>query len=243
MQMPKSINGVMLRDSWQKGSIRYSTYSNAWLLAPAALFAAAGGWGLLQHGVALGNPAVGVPLVFAFFLGAAGRLGWRNGRKFGTVWCDLVTNPGVLGGWFTVRIRTRYALKEGDVAVGVLTNEKRTKHTSKDLWQQAVSVAHEDIQRNEAGEYAIPMVFYIPIDCQPTKYVPNQLEHYEWNLEVRFEVPGNDLRATFEVPVFQTEQSAEAPPEETSRYFKETVQPVERDDGAGGAGQNARPGH
>ena len=166
-----------------------------------------------NHLAALGLvfPLVGVGLLIW-----AGRsmIRWR---KFGDSVFEMSTFPGVIGGPLTGRILTSVDLEPADgFHIGLSSINKVTsgsgdsRSTSERiLWQDERHILHEaaayDPTRSE-----IPVEFTIPYSASPTDD-SNSDNEFLWRLQVEAEVPGVDYHATFDVPVFRTEESRADP--------------------------------
>lgn len=141
--------------------------------------------------------------------------------KYGQSHCDLVTNPGVVGGWFRAVIWAR--LKEIP-AEGVETQltcyhhyvsgsgKNRSTHR-KVQWQETLVITPEFLAREADGNVAIPVRVHVPFDVKPT--TPGAPENrIEWELTAKAAMPGIDFAAAFPVPLFVTDESSEAIPSE-----------------------------
>lgn len=178
--------------------------------------------------------------------------GIHKARKFGVICLDLITNPGVLGGWFLARVETRYRLGANDTITATLRNmlvHPREERSSRreTVWRQQIAVDSSKFETGEDGRTTIPVAFYIPIDCHETEREPvRDMSYYRWELDIRFNVPGIDQRLDFPVPVFHTSESSEVVPEEAQRLYGLSAKPLgeyeerSRIQIAGGSGEEIR---
>jgi hypothetical protein len=111
---------------------------------------------------------------------------WRNWRKFGKSVCHLETLPGVIGGWFKASVEVKLP---ADVTPVV---KVKLENFTIEWWRPRVRIRFTRIQ---GDRYMVPVRFQIPA----------RKDYYEtWQLKVRAEFPGVNLRADFIVPIFKT---------------------------------------
>lgn len=145
-------------------------------------------------------------------------------RKFGNAHCELVTNPGVVGGWFKAAVRARVPISPGDKATARLscvheytTGSGKNKSTKRDvLWQDEREIGHDGIGVDREGLSAFPAIFAIPRSCRPVE--GDSGDRIVWKLALECAVPGVDFDQSWEVPVFVTPDSADIPTEEASAW-------------------------
>jgi hypothetical protein len=138
----------------------------------------------------------------------------RRWRKFGESEFQMADVPGVIGGQLAGVIRTTAKLRPEDGFHLLLRCVKRvtmptgddTKTTESVLWKKQQTVMHELLEEHEELS-AIPVVFPIPSDCQPSNS-QNDNDQTVWRLTASACVPGIDYNATFEVPVFSMKAAA-----------------------------------
>jgi len=175
----------------------------------------------LLHG---GEPQLWIPLLFP--LVGVSMLIWAiyatlRWLKFGRAYCDLITHPGVVGGWFTAVVWAGYRHRDDDTATAVLTcyhkyetGSGKNRSTHRDIqWQEEHIIRREGIGQDDQGKTALPVKIYLPRECKPTT-LANPNDCIEWDLTVHSDVPGIDFQSAFIVPVFVTEESSDAPPQE-----------------------------
>jgi len=131
--------------------------------------------------------------------------------RYGQSYCELITNPGVIGGWFRGNVHTKLRLGPNDrVNVRLQcvreystgSGKNRSKRT--DIkWQETMVVDADKARRTADGGAQIPIAFPIPRACQPTNE-ENRDDRIVWQLRVSANVPGVDYVADFEIPVFIT---------------------------------------
>lgn len=146
--------------------------------------------------------------------------------RFGQSYCELITNPGVIGGWFKGAVHSRVPIGPNDTIQSRLscirrytTGSGKNKSTHEDIkWQEARTVEGGAVEMGSAGGTIIPIAFYIPRDCQATT-MEDASDRILWRLEVNAAVPGVDYSARFEVPVFVTPESSDQVPEEAHAAY------------------------
>lgn len=192
---------------------------------PAAWFAIQG---LLHGGDAAGwlvllFPAVGSVLLVAASYSAL------QARRYGRSMLELSAVPAPVGRELAGTIHVSRGLEpEHGVQVTlscirvVVSGSGKSRSTREQiLWQDEQSVA--DLTRTYDG-VGIPVRVAIPADaeaCDDSDLSNRVL----WRLVARATTPGVDYAATFEVPVFRTAESAEAPPAElTERHRAELAE-------------------
>lgn len=166
----------------------------------------------------LGYIALLFPLVGFGMLGTAVYL-TLQWAKYRDVHCDLVSKPGVVGGWFQAIVWANINFGPGDKVDAQLTcyyrragKGKNDNTTRKVQWQEDIVIDQDRMMVERDGTYAIPIKVWIPRDCSATT-PGSPPDRYEWDLTAKAEVSGIDFSATFTVPVFETEESQdEAPP-------------------------------
>jgi hypothetical protein len=181
---------------------------------PAAWFAIRG---LLQGGDAAGwlvllFPAVGSVLLVAAAYSAL------QARRYGRSILELSAVPAPIGRELAGTIHiTRELDPEHGVQVTlscirvVVSGSGKNRSTREQiLWQDEQSIAGLTRQYDGVG---IPVRVAIPADAEPCDD-SDPSNRVLWRLVARASTPGVDYGATFEVPVFRTAESAEAPPAE-----------------------------
>ncbi|HYC71966.1 MAG TPA: hypothetical protein VEB66_12210 [Opitutaceae bacterium] len=213
----------LLKPEWRAGAIESKEGRGTAFLWFFALvwngISGAATWAMLAGG----QPRKGeyfvllFPFVGAFLLWAAVHqaIKWR---KFGRARFVPSSLPGVIGGYLggVIEVPARLDL-EADAKVAlrcvrrVTRGSGKNRHTSESVvWEREELVAR-DQWLGAAGRTDIPVLFYIPPECEPwnDEDSDNQLV---WRLSASAAVPGVDFSASFEVPVFATGETA-APPD------------------------------
>ncbi len=157
--------------------------------------------------IALVFPATGL-LLLAWAVRAF--LRWR---KFGNATFELVTNPGVLGGYLEGLVHTniRGPLDEGFEVTLTCTRTVTTgsgdNRSSRDdvLWQDAAVVRRGALGLGAEG-ITVPVRFAIPMHAAPASD-PDSDQPIHWKLAAEAEMTGVDFAAEFKVPVFKTDSS------------------------------------
>lgn len=223
------------REDWAEGRVRSTTPASMlvyWLFG--LLF---GGFSLpifLNMDQILGKGPVGylvllMPLVSVAMLVTAvyATMRWL---KYGQTWCDLVSNPGVVGGWFRAVIWAKVNLTPQDTVETQLTcfhcyvtgsGKNRSSHR-KVKWQEKRTLTREHLATEQDGNVAIPIKFYIPRSCTPTT-PGSPTDRMEWELKATSEVAGIDFLTEFIVPIFLTEDSSNTPPEDLDEHALSAV--------------------
>jgi hypothetical protein len=139
--------------------------------------------------------------------------------KYGESVFQMAEVPGHIGGQLAGVVRTSakvrpeagFHLSLRCVRRITTGSGKGRSTTEKVLWEDQQTVMHELLE-DEPDVSAIPVVFPVPGDCQPSDDSdPN--DQIVWRLKASAKVPGIDYSATFEVPVFEVAQSdADVPP-------------------------------
>lgn len=133
-------------------------------------------------------------------------------RKYGESVFEMATTPGVLGGSLAGVVRANKPLDPREGFRLVLSCiEKRTTGTGKNrstttttLWQDERVIGRTLSAPGQPA--AVPVAFALPYD-QPPSTTESGRREVTWRLEVSAAVPGIDYSASFDVPVFQTEES------------------------------------
>ena len=182
-----------------------------------------------EPGAILGLPIMLVALVYCVYK----TLRWF---KFGRTYCDLVTNPGVVGGRFQVIVWCNMKLKPSDVVeVKLVCYEyEMSRHDDKDVkvrdskWEYAITVPYDKIAVNDSGLLAIPVDVFIPEDCIGS-IIEDLQEGVEWELEAKAKIANINLDTSFLVPVFDVSEHLPIPKEPIeedeflARYMRETL--------------------
>lgn len=144
--------------------------------------------------------------------------------RFGQSYCELITNPGVVGGWFKCAVHGRVPLTPNDTVRARLSCIRRhvtgsgknrsVRETVK--WQEENAVDGSVVEAGSAGAAIIPVAFYVPRECQATTLDDND-DRILWRLEITADIPGVDYSAKFEVPVFVTPESSDVVPNDAAR--------------------------
>ena len=173
-----------------------------WVVLPDEIVHKGNRWALLG----LLFPAIGFVLVgWAVFC----ILRWL---KYGQSVFQMADVPGCIGGQLAGVVRTSAKVRPEDgfhlslrCVRRITTGSGKQRHTSETvLWEDQQTVMHELLE-NEADVSAIPVVFQVPADCEPSaESDPN--DQVVWRLTAAAKVPGIDYSATFEAPVFRMAQ-------------------------------------
>lgn len=162
--------------------------------------------------VSLLFPLVGFGMLAGFVYCTLQWLKYRN------VHLDLVTNPGVIGGWFQAILWADIRFGANDkVEAQLKCYYRRSGSGDNDngsrlvKWQEDIVDEQDRMMVEADGTYAIPIKMWVPRDCAATT-PGSPTDRYEWELSAQAEVSGIDFSATFIVPMFETEESRDAPP-------------------------------
>ena len=171
-------------------------------------------------------PFGAISVLFYFW---AVRATWRW-VKYGASFLMLDSFPGVIGG----RLRATLVLPSGAPPAGDLRARlacRRVDHNEEDspeetLWHDEVTLPANQAAAIAEG-LAFPMEFAIPAGHAPSSPLP-EMGEVVWDIDVWGETARLDYRASFQVPVFVTPESAdEAAPVTEVRHA-----PVHAPDGA-----------
>jgi len=211
------------RSEWAAG--RINSGSKARMLTAVIIAAIAG---VVGGGVALGIPVVieqGKPWWAIALMGlfpAAGVLlvVWAvyelaRWRKYGTSTFEPAATPGVLGGPLAgvIRIPRLIEPPEGfrqtlNCVRRITTGSGKNRSTKETTVYQDERVIQRSMSSGEPNVTAVPVLFALPYD-QPQSTVSDSTPQVIWRLECIAEVPGVDYHASFDLPVFKTEESRE----------------------------------
>ena len=148
-------------------------------------------------------PALGL------FLTAVAVMLVRRWRYFGVSVFEMASVPGVIGGRLAGVIRTSAKIQPESGYRLTLNCIRWVRHgDSTDdniIWQDEQIIARELLSKDPAHS-AIPVLFQIPDDCQPTGEA-SDWDRTQWQLELTAKTAGPKYAATFEVPVFKTADS------------------------------------
>ena len=223
-------------EAWAKGEIRSSNKtimifsalfalfwnlisSPVWFLLPAEV--RGGNWPALLAGI---FPLVGIGLVCWAIVNL---LRWW---KYGESVFQMASVPGVIGGPLVGVVHTNVKLNPEHgfhVRLSCVHRETsgsgKNRRTHKEILWQDERVIQRELLQQDPSKSAIPVEFAIPFDSRPTDEAKTN-DRVLWRLEVSADVPGVDYHATFEVPVFRTDQSSADYSPETSLTDKYEVQ-------------------
>lgn len=149
-------------------------------------------------------PAIGLLLAYG-----AGHTLLRN-LRYRRVVFEIVPNPAPLGGPLGGYVIVPNAMDFPDgvqLSLQCFRIVEGSEHRSESVtWEEELRVPSELIESGVA-ETRIPVLFAIPFDGTPSD--PEGSPTIEWRLTVTASVPGVDLKETFVVPVFRTDESRE----------------------------------
>jgi len=210
------------KPEWKDGKIKSSNKIFAVFIMLFAVF-----WNLISWPVAIllvpeilkDKEYVGL-FVLLFPLVGIGLIIWavvsfRRWKKYGESIFVMKSNPGVVGGALkgvivsNVNIEPVKGFKVELNCVNRYTSGTGENRKSNEsiLWQDICLIKHE-MYKDDLTKSAIPVIFKIPFDSKETTE-NNSNNVIIWRLKISAEVPGVDYKATFEIPVFKTEESSE----------------------------------
>lgn len=213
----------LLRPEWRQGALEAREGRGAATLWFVAVFWNGISWTAAWAAFGDGPREKGAyvvllfPLVGALLLWAAihQTIRWR---KFGRVRFVPSGLPGAIGGYLggVIEVPRRLEL-QADARLALRCVRRVTRGSGKNrttsetvLWESEELVAR-DQWMGTANRTDIPVLFYIPPECEPwNDDDPNN--QVVWRLSASAAVPGVDFATSFEVPVFNTGETA-APPE------------------------------
>jgi uncharacterized protein DUF3592 len=136
-------------------------------------------------------------------------------RKFGTSLFKMDSVPGVIGGRLAGRICTsvNIAPEEGfelslRCVKQVVTGSGKNRSTREDLLWEDQQVIQRELLYRDLTRSEIPVLFAIPYEAKETSTDAIVRDTIIWRLKVKAAVSGLDYAATFEIPVFKTEESS-----------------------------------
>lgn len=202
------------RDDWAAGMIPFTGGQLAGMLTVFAGF-----WNIVAFPAAFTlldpanrrNAAAWVVLIFpavGIALATAAGMAIRRWRTYrGTVF-QMASVPGVLGGRLGGAVRVPVHLRPADgfrVSLRCIRKVKSGDSTRDMTIWESETVVTRDLFERDPTRSAIPVVFGIPYDQPPSDPPPGGT--LRWELSVHARLPGQDFKATFEVPVFRTPES------------------------------------
>ena len=211
----------MWREDWMRGVIKDSNKGQAigfWIFA------------LLWNSIAFPFAFLAIPqiskqnlaplVVFIFpFIGVFLVIGaiYRTARsmKFGTSLCRLDRVPIAPGRSCSGAIELNtdatpqngYRIRIASVRATTTRTGKNRSTTERVLWDEEIAVSPSAAMRSPAGA-RVPFKFVTPPDAHPTDE-SDTYDRYLWRLSATAEFPGVDYAAQFDIPVFQTGESAD----------------------------------
>jgi hypothetical protein len=170
-----------------------------------------------QHAVPQGKPVV-ILFIAIFPLIGIGALIWAIRQtvrliRFGKTFVQLQTLPASLGRSLkgSIEARLPYPLPHGiNLALScvnrVTTGGGKNQSTFDYIrWQGKKELGPETIMAGPSGS-TIPVDFDVPRDMPPSN-TSNPSNEILWLLRAEADVPGVDFDETYEVPVFETQES------------------------------------
>jgi hypothetical protein len=170
-----------------------------------------------QHAVPQGKPVV-ILFIAIFPLIGIGALIWAIRQtvrliRFGKTFVQLQTLPASLGRSLkgSIEARLPYPLPDGiNLALScvnrVTTGGGKNQSTFDYIrWQGKKELGPETIMAGPSGS-TIPVDFDVPRDMPPSN-TSNPSNEILWLLRAEADVPGVDFDETYEVPVFETQES------------------------------------
>jgi len=217
-----------VRPEWRSRELA-APEASARSIGPVAIF-----WNLVSWPLAFfvlraeadsGDPAVWLILLFplvglAMLVPVA--LEWLRARKFGRVVVELDQLPGrlgrPLGGTLRAAVPERWAPERGvrlqvscyrqRVRYGRDSDGDRTRRVERGLLWRDEAYFHDKVGWDGVS-LEVPFQFDLP--AEPPASTPLELENrILWEISADAEVPGLDLRARVEIPVFQAEADVPA---------------------------------
>ena len=208
------------KNQWKDGIIHSQSKSKLMFSIIFALF-----WNLISTPILFiipgelnkGNKPVLIALIFPFVGIILAIWAIRNilqWLKFGDSTFIMDIKPGVIGGPLKGKIHTKVNIKPENgfhltlsCINRVRTRSGKNRHTHEYVrWQNECNIAHE-MYEYDPSRSVIPVLFQIPYDCSQTNS-DNPNNNILWRLKIKAKVPGVDYEATFEVPVFITNESS-----------------------------------
>ncbi len=223
----------MWRADWAEGKIPYSRRKNAVSLWLVWTIVSAAGFGLAIY---YAGDAVAIGISSLWLYGVVGAISvWvlfgalletQRWRKFGTSYCHLTENPGVLGGWLRARIELPLVLAPRDAVQIKLCQVFRSSKSgsgssSRTVWHVERTVPYDAIEIESNRASFVPVDLFIPKDIGVTG--GGSWGSHRWRLEAKAKLRGLDYAADFRVPVFETAASSNDIPAEALALFGDTV--------------------
>ena len=147
-------------------------------------------WGALFTGTLFGSALAGV--IYH----------WLHWRKFGKSICYLETLPGVIGGWFKAVVEVNMS---GHLPPSALLSLENFKFEGGQplfkltAWETSERVLPSRFRHIKGNRYQIQVRFQIP---------PRKDYYANWGLTLKAEIPGVNISAYFDVPIFETDEAS-----------------------------------
>jgi hypothetical protein len=212
----------MWREDWAQGQIRHSSKREMLLALGAALFvllvSLPATMNLHKEVIEKDNKVALIGYLFPLI--GLGALVWAiratiRWRRFGTSVVQMSVVPGLVGGPVVGTLQTGLlALPEEGFLLTLRCIHRQSRGSGKSrsvsekiLWQEEHQAKKGELFPGPTGT-ALRFAFEIPYDCRETDEKDSNNRVF-WNLQAQAKVPGVDYEATFDLPVFRTEQSSE----------------------------------
>jgi hypothetical protein len=220
------------KPEWASGEITSVAAGGLWFIGFFALFWNAVSWTVavvaLSEMGKTGDKKILFVLIFPVI--GLGLLWWfiyslLRHRKFGISRLQMLSVPGVLGGTLRGAVEVPVQVDPPDgfkvrlicvrrVTSGSGKNRSTSEHVE---WEDGKTV-NKDLLAHDRTRTGIPVFFNIPLELPEAR---DGNPAIVWRLSIEGAVPGIDYAATFEVPVFRTEESGttkEPEPDPTAPY-------------------------
>lgn len=210
----------MWKADWAAGRIVFSTKTAMWTTLALALFwnlVSAPVWFILP-GEILGKHNLWALLFMLFpaiglFLAGGAVFCVLRWKKYGQSEFQMADVPGRIGGQLAGVVRTSAKVRPEDgfhlalrCVRRITTGSGKQRTTTERVLREDQQTVMHELLEDEPDVSAIPVIFQVPAGCEPTDE-SNPNNQIVWRLTASAKVPGIDYSASFEVPVFATDQS------------------------------------
>ena len=210
------------KKKWADGRIKCMSNVGTWVITIFALLWNAVSWYVVISAwdqvfdptakkglIALLFPAVGVILIIVWIYQIARHI------KFGNSIFQMTSVPGIIGGKLegVIYLSKHIEAKEGfkvsltcikRVTSGSGKNSSTHQHV---MHQEEITIARE-LWETDYTQTAIPVLFAIPFSTSLQSGRLDKRTTVSWRLTVKAKLSGADYNASFEVPVFRTDESS-----------------------------------
>lgn len=206
------------RTDWAQGHALDGSVNTAWGIALFAmiwnLVAFPGGILAWQAATKQGQPYAAIALLFpavGIWVALLAAQAFLRHRRYGVSRFDLAAVPVPVGRTLSGTVHTPLATPPPDGFVLTLSALRSTRSgtenaTTSVVWQEEAQAMGALSSDGEGVRVVVPVAIRIPAEAPSTDH-SDASDELAWKLEVKAATEGPDYKATFEVPVYRTEES------------------------------------